>query len=108
MRFGDAERDVESAVHEIRDLMAERIRRAAAWATGPSATPTGLVQRLLGLGFEAESEEGSVILVLNRPPTVRSSPFRVKAVTTLDDHLASIEVGSGGFTLSDDLGRRRS
>jgi hypothetical protein len=108
VRFGG---DVAAGLAEIRALMAARGRTAAAWALGPSATPPRLVERLLELGLESESDEGSVILVLTEPPSVPATPFRVERVVTFEDHLAAIEVGNEAFdfTVADaDDERRRA
>ena len=85
--------EVEAGVAEIRDLMTARGRKAAAWRVGPSSTPQGLHDLLLGLGMESESDESSVILVLTEPPRVTPSPFDVRLVSTYKEHLAAIEVG---------------
>jgi hypothetical protein len=42
--------DVAAGVAEIRGLVADHGRTAAAWTVGPSATPDGLLERLLGMG----------------------------------------------------------
>lgn len=107
LRFGVD--DVQDGVAEIRSLMGERRRRAAAWRVGPSATPKGLLDRLSGLGMEPESGEGSVILILTEPPRVEPSPFDVRPVATYEDHLAAIEVANEGFDLpgEDVLDERR-
>ncbi len=98
VRFGEG--GAEAGVGEIRELMAARGRTAAAWALGPSATPPGLMERLLDLGMESESDEGSVILVLTEAPSVGDTPFRVERVATYEHHLAVIEVGNEGFDFS--------
>jgi hypothetical protein len=82
LRFG--EDDVEEGAAQIHDLMHARGRTAAAWMVGPSATPSGLVGRLLGLGMESASDHGSVILVLTEAP-------RMNASTRSPDHPRSIE-----------------
>jgi Acetyltransferase (GNAT) family len=95
LRFGVG--DVVAGVAEIRGLVTTRGRKAAAWTVGPSATPDGLLDRLLALGMESESDDGSAILVLTQPPRVQPSPFDVRLVTTYEDYLAAIEVGNQGF-----------
>jgi len=107
LRFGAG--DVAARVAEIRGLAAARGRKAAAWTVGPSATPDGLLDLLLALGMESESDEGSVILVLTEPPRVQASPLDVRLVTTYEDHLAAVEVGSQGFEFpsEDALDERR-
>jgi GNAT superfamily N-acetyltransferase len=89
--------EVESDVAEIRALIGARERTAATWRVGPSATPVDLVDRLLGLGMESESAEGSVILVLTEPPQAGQSPLDVRLVSSFEDHLAAIEIGIQGF-----------
>jgi hypothetical protein len=92
LRFGTD--DVAAQVAEVRGLVAARGRTAAAWTVGPSATPASLLERLLAMGMESESDEGSVVLVLTEPPQVQVSPFDVRLVTTYVDHLAAIEVAN--------------
>ena len=89
--------DVESGVSDIRELMLSRGRTAAVWRVGPSATPKGLVERLLAMGMESESEEDTVILVLAEPPRATPSSFDVRLVTAFEEHLAAIEVANRGF-----------
>jgi GNAT superfamily N-acetyltransferase len=88
---------VEAGVRDIRELMAARSRIAAAWTIGPSTTPGALLERLMALGMQAESDEGSVIMVLEEPPLLDPSSFEVRVVRTLEEHTASIEVGHEGF-----------
>jgi hypothetical protein len=95
LRFGVD--DIPAGVAEIRDLMAARGRKAAAWTVGPSATPDGLLERLLAMRMTSESDAGSLILVLTVPPQTQSTPFEVRLVTSYADHLAAIEVANQGF-----------
>ena len=99
VRFGRD--DVPAGVKEIRELMAVRDRHAAAWSVGPSATPPDLFDRLLELGMESESDEGSAILVLTEPPRIGPSPFQVRLVSTFEEHLAALEVAIDGFGFSE-------
>ena len=62
LRFGVD--DVAGGVAEIRGLVADRGRNAAAWTVGPSATPDGLLELLVAMGMRSESDEGSLMLVL--------------------------------------------
>jgi hypothetical protein len=107
LRFGVG--DVAGGVAEIRGLVADRGRNAAAWTVGPSATPQGLLERLLGMGMKSESDEGSLMLVLTEPPHVQASPLQVRLVTSYEDHLAAIEVANQGFAFpsEDALEERR-
>lgn len=89
--------DVPQQLGEIRDLLRPRGRRAAAWALGPSATPPDLLEQLLSLGLESESETGSDILVLTDPPQIGPCPFEIRRVTTLAEHRDAIEVSIEGF-----------
>jgi hypothetical protein len=95
LRFGVD--DVAGGVAEIRGLVADRGRTAAAWTVGPSATPDGLRELLLAMGMKSESDAGSLILVLTEPPQVQEAPFEVPLVTSYEDHLAAIEVANQGF-----------
>jgi hypothetical protein len=111
LRFGVDE--VAGGVAEIRGLMADRGRTAAAWTAGPSATPEDLRDLLLVTGMKSESGQGSLILVLTEPPHVRSSPFDVRLVTSYEDHVAAIEVANQGFVFPgedalDELRRARA
>jgi hypothetical protein len=107
LRFGADE--VAAGVAEIRGLVADRGRTAAAWTVGPSATPDGLLELLVAMGMRSESDEGSLILVLTVPPHIRSSPFEVRLVSSYADHLAAIEVANQGFAFpsEDALDERR-
>ncbi len=82
----------------VRDLMRARGRSQAAWALGPSASH--LLEPLIGLGLESESDEGSAVLVLDEPPRVRPSAFEVIVTETFEEHLASIEISAQGFGYS--------
>ena len=107
LRFGAG--DVAAGVAEIRGLVADRGRNAAAWTVGPSATPDGLLERLLAMEMRTESDEGSLILVLTEPPHVQASPLQVRPVTSYEDHVAAIEVTNQGFAFpaEDALDERR-
>jgi hypothetical protein len=107
LRFGVGE--VARGVAEVRGLVANRGRNAAAWTVGPSATSDGLLERLVAMGMKSESDEGSLILVLTEPPQAPSSPFEVRPVTSYADHLAAIEVANQGFAFpsEDALDERR-
>jgi GNAT superfamily N-acetyltransferase len=107
LRFGAG--DIAAGVAEIRDLVAARGRTAAAWTVGPSATPASLLESLLALGMESESDEGSLMLVLTEPPRVEASPFEVLLVTSYEDHFTAIEVANQGFAFpsEDALDERR-
>jgi hypothetical protein len=111
LRFGVGE--VASGVAEIRGLVADRGRTAAAWTVGPSAAPEGLLDLLLAMGMKSESPKGSLILALTEPPHVQSSSFEVRLVTSFEDHVAAIEVANQGFAFPgedalDELRRARA
>jgi GNAT superfamily N-acetyltransferase len=100
---------VAAQVTEIRGLVADRGRNAAAWTVGPSATPDGLLELLLAMGMQSESDAGSLMLALTEPPQVQAAPFEVRLVTSYADHLAAIEVANQGFAFpgEDALDERR-
>lgn len=92
---------VQANLEEIRDLMRERGRTAAAWTIGPSAAPDGIVDDLLASGLESESAEGSVILTLTEAPHVAEpAGIVVRQVASYEDHLAALRVLSEGFSFS--------
>ena len=95
LRFGAGE--LAAGVAEVRGLVADRGRNAAAWTVGPSATPEGLLDLLQAMGMQSESDQGSLMLVLTEPPHTQASPFEVRLVTSYQDHLAAIEVANQGF-----------
>ena len=95
LRFGAGE--VAAGVAQIRGLVADRGRNAAAWTVGPSATPDGLLESLLAMGMKVECAGGSLILVLTEPPQVQALPFEVRVVASYEDHAAAIEVANQGF-----------
>jgi hypothetical protein len=107
LRFGVDE--VANGVAEIRGLVADRGRNAAAWTVGPSATPAGLLELLVAMGMTSESDAGSLMLVLTEPPHIPAPPFEVRLVISYADHLAAIEVANQGFAFpgEDALDERR-
>jgi hypothetical protein len=107
LRFGVD--DVAGGVAELRGLVTDRGRTAAAWTVGPSATPDRLLELLLAMGMQSESDAGSLMLVLTEPPHIQASPFDVRLVTSYEDHVAAIEVANQGFAFpsEDALDERR-
>jgi GNAT superfamily N-acetyltransferase len=93
---------VRDGLDEVRRLMAEHRRSAAAWTIGPSATPDDVVAQLVSLGLDSESETGSAILVLTAEPRPPRTPFEVRTVSTFEEHLAAIEVATVGFGFSEE------
>jgi GNAT superfamily N-acetyltransferase len=94
IRFGD---DVDAALAGVRDAIRARSRTSAGWTIGGSATPAGVVDRLLGLGLESEPGPSSLAMVLDRPPPSRDTPFRIVEVRRLEELRAAIEVANAGF-----------
>ena len=94
--------DVRGGVREVRELVRRRGRRAAAWTIGPSATPRDVVPRLLEAGLKPESDEGSVMLVMTEAPKARSTTFQARRVSTLQEHLAAVEVANEGFAFPEE------
>jgi hypothetical protein len=94
LRFDD---DAEATVAEVHRQMAARGRSAAAWRTSPSTTPADLHGRLVELGMESESDDGSEILLLTEPPKADSTTFDVRIAATYEDHVAAIEVYIAAF-----------
>ena len=88
---------VEDGLDRVRTLMSARGRREAVWTLGPSSTPGDVVDRLVALGLERESAEGSVILTLTESPAVRRTDVEVRLVETFEDHMAALEAAIEGF-----------
>jgi GNAT superfamily N-acetyltransferase len=94
VRFGN---DVAAELARVRGEMHERDRTTAAWTVGGSATPAGVVDRLLDLGLDEEPGGGSLVMVVDSPPTRRPTPLRVARVTSAEQLRAAVEIASEGF-----------
>lgn len=87
---------VEAALTEVRGQMEDRGRSAAVWAVSDVATPPDLVAQLQGLGLERT--DASDALLLEEPPHRASPPgFEVRAVASLEEVRASIEITVAAF-----------
>jgi GNAT superfamily N-acetyltransferase len=95
---------VESAVAEIRDVLAARGRSAAMWSVGSSAMPADLPDRLQALGMVPEDGPGEAAMVLIRSPEpIPPTSFVVRLAETADEDRAAMEVmiEAFGFDQSD-------
>lgn len=95
LRLGD---DVDAAVAEIRELLRRLDRpRQCQWEVSGSATPAGLHERLVALGFEPDPEPEVVGMVLTEEPPPVSAGVTVRRVETLTDYAASQEIARVAF-----------
>jgi GNAT superfamily N-acetyltransferase len=94
VRLGD---DVAGDLTRVRAAIRERDRRAATWTVGDSATPSRVADRLVALGLEEEPGGGSLVMLIDAPPTRRRAPFRVDRVATADQLRTALEIASTGF-----------
>ena len=85
-------------LNEVRSLGTARCRSAAAWSVTGSTTPTDLSERLIGLGLTPEGT--SDVLLLADAPRRGPAAFEVRAVDSVEDHLAGIEVAAAAFAWS--------
>ena len=60
--------ELDGAVAEIRGLVETRRRTSCTWEVADSATPTNLVDRLLYVGFERDSDPVAIGMVLAEEP----------------------------------------
>src|SRR5215211_8372394 len=84
LRFGVD--DVAGGVAEIRGLVADRGRNAAAWTVGPSATPDGLLELLVAMGMRSRSEEHTSELQSHSDLVCRLLLEKKKKKTHQKDH----------------------
>jgi GNAT superfamily N-acetyltransferase len=105
-RFRMAGLDVAAVVEEIRAVVRERGRTGSTWEVGASATPAGVVDRLLELGLEPYPEEPDVsAMVLDHPPEgAGGADVEVRRVETLEDFRTAMRIAAEAFGVSrDDL-----
>jgi GNAT superfamily N-acetyltransferase len=89
--------DVSDGLARVRDAIRGRGRSSAAWTIGGSATPTGVVDRLVALGLDEEPGGGSLVMIVDAPPAPRPTPFRVVRVTRIEEQRAAVEIAIAGF-----------
>ena len=91
--------DVDEAVDEIRALVASRGRRACTWEIGDSATPAGLVERLLAHGCVPDREPLAIGMVLTEPPVDNAPAVTARRVETLAEYEAAIHIAHTAFEM---------
>ena len=101
LRLGDE--DVVAVVTEIRELLERLDRpRRCQWEVSGSATPGGLRERLLALGFEPDPEPEVVAMVLTDEPPPVPAGVTIRRVETLADYAASQEIARVAFGVPDE------
>jgi hypothetical protein len=92
-----AHRDVSDVVHEVRAIARDRGVDAYTWEVSTSATPDGLVDRLLELGLERYEEPLAVAMVLDREPEPGPPDVETREVTTAEDWLEGNRIAAIAF-----------
>ena len=91
--------EVDEAVAEIRGQIAARGRTSCTWEIADSATPSDLVERLLGLGCEPDSEPLAVGMVLTEPPGDDPPGVTARRVETLAEYEEAVRIAAEGFAM---------
>ncbi len=92
----------ERRIDEVRAWFGAQGRDAFSWWVGASATPGGLVERLLAGGAEPDPEDPLVTpMVLDHAPPPAPSGVEVRRVETFEDYRLSSEIMYEGFTASE-------
>jgi hypothetical protein len=90
-RFSDV--DLERRVIEVRAWFRELGRREFMWMVGDSATPAGLVDRLISLGARLEPDDPeSNAMVLEREPPAGPPGVDVRRIETFEDYADSMRI----------------
>ena len=89
--------DVEHAVAEIRERVAAHGRSACTWEVGDSATPAGLVDRLLSLGCVPDRDPLAIGMVLTEPPADDSPGVTARRVQTLSEYVEATRIAHESF-----------
>jgi len=89
-------------VEEIRGLVAARGRESCTWEIADSATPVDLVERLLQLGCEPDSDPLAVGMVLGEAPGPLPPGVAARRVETLAEYEESIRIAAEAFGMRPD------
>ena len=83
-RFADS--DVKQRIDEVRGWFRERGREEFTWMVGESATPAGLVARLIESGAELDEEDPLALgMILDHEPPTGPPDVKTRRVTTFED-----------------------
>jgi hypothetical protein len=87
------ESDLEERVAQVRTWFRDLGRTEFMWMVGDSATPTGLVERLLRLGARLEPDDpDSDAMVLDHEPPPAPPGLEIRRIETFDDYAASMRI----------------
>jgi ribosomal protein S18 acetylase RimI-like enzyme len=94
---------VERARAEIHDALRAHGRTAGCtWEVGSSATPTDLVERLLGLGLVDYDDPFVVGMVLTQPPSdVPTAGIEVRRIETAEEALVAAQIAAVAFGMAE-------
>lgn len=84
-------------IDEVRAWFAAQGRDEFLWSVGPSATPSDLVERLLGLGAKPHPRDPVVTpMVLDHEPLSAATGVAVRQVDTFEDYRLAWEIDLAG------------
>jgi GNAT superfamily N-acetyltransferase len=90
--------EIEQVREEIRDHVRMKGRTACSWEVGSSATPAGLVERLLALGLVADDDEPLAIgMALTEPLGEPPPGIVVRRAASDADELIAAEIAAASF-----------
>jgi GNAT superfamily N-acetyltransferase len=93
LRLGDVAADVAEVRAELRQCGAT----GATWWVGPSATPAGITEQLLGCGMQLHPESPLQMLAIDRPPDGVPAGLLARRVRTFGEDNIALEIQHQGF-----------
>ncbi len=99
LRFGTEA--IEDVVAEIRSRVREHGRTSCTWEVADSATPADVVDRLLELGCEPDSDPFAVGMVLTEPPAGYPPGVTARRVETLAEYEQAVRIAAVAFAMPD-------
>jgi GNAT superfamily N-acetyltransferase len=89
-RFSEA--TIEQRVAEVRGWFHDHDRLEFMWMVGDSATPPGLVDRLLASGARLSDDPHSDAMILDHEPPPAPPGIAIRRIETFDDYAASMRI----------------
>jgi hypothetical protein len=89
-RFSEA--TIDRRVAEVRGWFHERGRVEFMWMVGGSATPPGLVDRLVASGARLSEDPDSDAMILDHEPPPGPPGIAIRRIETFDDYAASMRI----------------
>jgi GNAT superfamily N-acetyltransferase len=101
-RIRFAESSVDERVSELRAMFRERGRDEFTWWVGPSATPDGLEERLLGLGATPFEEDPVVAVMVSTTEPPEVAGIEVRPVERIEDFSIARELAWSNVDSTDE------